>query len=362
MADSTNALSVGTSPSELSTEAHLKDVIEKAEGRVFITTFASNLWRLKTVVQVCAALKKKLFLAGRGMETTFDIASKLERYQIPAGVLVNEKSVQGVAAKDLVILVSGSQGEWRAALNGIVSGNHRTFSVESGDTLIFSSRIIPGNERAILKIKSEFEKLGGQVLTSKEVPGIHVSGHGHREDLLKLIGLLNPATLIPIHGTYSQLIGHRELGRAKDVDEVNPELIIENGCLIELRQGHCELKQRVEFSDSFIEADSPVEIDRDTLRERLKIGEMGLGIISGSLRKKDGTWLVGPEIELVGLKLPGNHEETLKKLANELKEKVRFKDCASLDEYAEKCRFFLRRFLHQVYSRKPTVLAKIYLQ
>jgi ribonuclease J len=361
LADSTNALSLGASYSELSTEPFLKQVISEAKGRVFITTFASNLWRLQTVVGVCKDLGKKLFIAGRGLENTLEIASKLDRFHVPSGVIIDEQAVRKVAAKNLVVLVSGSQGESRAALAGIVSGNHRIFSVETGDTLVFSSRMIPGNERSIMKVKSEFERFGGRVITTKEIPGIHVSGHGHREDLLKLIGLLNPKTLIPIHGTFSQLIGHRDLGRAKDVDEVNPDWVVENGCLIELEDGQCDLRERFEFPESYIEADSNVEIDRETLRERLRIGESGLCILSGTMRKKDGTWLAGPEIEMVGLKLPGDQDAWTKRTAKEIKEKVPLGSSSRFGEFSEDCRLLLRRKLQQIYNRKPVVLTKIHL-
>ena len=361
LADSTNALSLGSSYSEVSTAAPLKEVIESAKGRVFITTFASNLWRLRTVINVCHELKKKLFIAGRGIDGTLEIAEKLGRIQVPTGVLVDEQTVRKMDPKDLVVLVSGSQGESRAALAGIIGGNHRIFNVEPSDTLVFSSRMIPGNEKAIFKVKSEFEKSGGRVITAKEVPGVHVSGHGHREDLLKLIGLLNPTTLIPIHGTFSQLVGHRDLGRAKDVDEVNPRLIVDNGCLIELFDGECELQERFEFEESYIESDSNVEIDRETLRERLRIGELGMCILSGSMRKKDGRWLAGPEIEMVGLRLPGDQSAWINRVGKEIQDKILLGQFANVGEYSESCKALLRRKLQQIYNRKPVVITKIHL-
>jgi ribonuclease J len=360
LADSTNALSPGKSLSELEVTPHLKRIFSEAPGRVFITTFASNLWRIQSIASACKELGKRLYIAGRGIESTLDIAEKLGRFEMPRGVLVSDDEVLSIPPDRLVVIASGSQGEGRAAIAAIATGNHRIFSAEPGDTFIFSSRMIPGNEKTIFRVKSLLERSGARVVTTKEQPGIHVSGHGHREDLLRLISLLNPRTFVPIHGTYTQLLGNRNLGRAKDIEEVDPEILIENGSMIELRDHECSLIQSINFPEAFIETDSPNEVSWETLRKRLKIGELGLALVSGAVSKKTGAWVAGPEVELVGIELPLSKTEWLASVSAELKGRITPAEFPKISDLEEECRLRVRRKLESIFNRKPVVHVKFF--
>ena len=215
LADSTNADKSGYCPSERTVEAPLTRLLTSAQGAVFLSTFSSNLWRLITIFEACQAANRRVFVQGTGIAISLEIAKETGVYEPPPGVLVDAAEVGSLDRRDFVVLATGCQGEWRAAMSRISHGEHRDISVESGDTVILSARIIPGNERSIFAMIDRFKRLGAYVITPKDEPEIHVSGHAYGGELQELIQRLQPKYYLPVHGAYTQMLANQQKERRK---------------------------------------------------------------------------------------------------------------------------------------------------
>lgn len=362
LSDSTNAKSLGESLSESNVHKPLDKLIKSAKGRVFLTTFASNFWRLRTIYRICKNRNKKLFIAGRSIEKTFEIATKLKMFKGGEGVFVTEDKLKSIPEENLVILTTGSQGEIRAALSRIASREHRHFKVNKNDTLIFSSRVIPGNEKSIFHISSEFEKYGATVITGREMPDIHTSGHAYQNELKKLITLLKPKNYLPVHGTFSHLTTNQKLASEVTIpkDEGTP---ISNGDVLLVKGNKVSLIGSHDTQRMYVEADSQLTISHDNLQQRLKIGEQGLVIISGIINGKSNKFKIGPNLRFIGL--PEASEvlisQTKKYILQDLQKNQNDLDLTK-EELSEIVRISARRTLTNFYRKKPVVIPEIIFQ
>ncbi|MEZ4744127.1 MAG: ribonuclease J [Bdellovibrionota bacterium] len=366
LADSTNATTSGFSNSEKSVQIALEREFSYDKGRIFIATFASNLWRLIAIIEACKKIGKKLYIAGSGYEKTLAIAKKLNRYNPPSGILIDEAQLTSLPTNKIVVLVSGSQGEWRSTLPSIAYGEHKLFKVKENDLLILSSRMIPGNERAILSVINAFRKNGAKTLTSKEAQDIHVSGHAHKEELKKLLDLLKPNYYLPVHGGYVQLGANRELATTASIPTSSIEQPFDNGQIIQLDALSCRFLHQVDIKKIYVDADSNLPIDYETMRSRLRIGELGMGLWFGVL-SNTRDWLLQPEIDTIGLSFPENFDLNAwkQRLITATKLKIRNLDPSTSnfqEECKEICRLELRRSLTKILNKKPVALVKLLFQ
>jgi len=361
LADSTNADKAGHCPSETSVLEPLREVVAASLGAVVVSTFASNLWRIKTIAEVCRATGRKLYVAGAGMEATLNLGKSLGVYDLPPGIRIMEDELRNTPREELLVLASGCQGEWRAALARIAAGEHRAFTLAPGDTLAISARIIPGNEKALLHVLNACLKLGARIVTPREVPGIHVSGHAHRGDLDQLSGLIRPRRLFPVHGAYFQMLANAERGEA--VEATDDVALVESGDVLDLSRDETKPVGRIDIELNYVDSDSRVVISYEALRERLRVGELGSALITGVYEKQSRRWLVPPAIELTGLRLPeslmlaGWLDSTVQGVAAEVSRKIKHLDD---DALREEIRIFLRRQFFQVLKKKPVVVVKTF--
>ncbi len=357
LADSTNAEKSGYCPGEKSINAPLAKVIKSCDGAVIITTFASNLERLMTVIQVTKAAGRKLYITGRGIDNTLSIANSLNIYTPPPGVVIGDSEVKGYPKEKLVILATGCQGEWKASLARMANEEHRFFKPGPGDTVLFSSRSIPGNEKSIQSIIDKFVRLGVKVMSQRDVPEIHVSGHAYGGELEELVSTLRPKYFVPIHGGHSQL--HANGSRMEGGPEVS---MFESGNILTLNKKKMNVLEGLDMNILFVDAQSSVVLTPEELRGRLKIGELGLALISG-VYDKSGRWLVEPDIELIGLKLPRHcdEEKWFKSAKKQIeKEFVRgLKD--SHNEANDAVRISFRQLLSLALNKKPVVKSNIHV-
>lgn len=364
LCDSTNAHREGNCPSEKTVFKPLLDEVAKARGAVIITTFASNLWRLQTVVEVCKALGKRLFIMGGGVEQTLALGKGFGLVDIPESLLLTEAALGNCPRENLVILATGCQAEYRSALARIAKKENRHFKLTSNDTVIFSSRIIPGNEKPIIDMMDLIAQLGADVITPRDNPAIHVSGHGYKGDITRLLNLLRPKTFLPIHGNFQQQQSNSDTGVATTVVGPDQCRVITAGDVIDIDQKGVQWRDRIEFEMKFIDSDSYTPISRETMRERHKIGEYGCAVLTGVYVKGERRWTAIPEIDLVGLEFPfgvdgdkwlATQRNTLSKTVADLAKNYD----NSPDMITEEIRIIFRRNLSDVLKKKPIVLNKI---
>jgi ribonuclease J len=363
LCDSTNAHRDGHCPSEKSVFKPLLDEVAKATGAAIVTTFSSNLWRLQTVVEVCKALGKKLFIMGGGMEQTLGLGKAFGLVDIPESMMLTEAALGNTPREKLVILATGCQAEWRSALARVAKKESRLFKLTANDTVIFSSRIIPGNEKPIIDMIDLITQIGANVVTPRDNPGIHVSGHGFRGDITKLINLVRPKYFLPIHGNFQQQQSNSDTGVAA---QVSPDhcRVITAGDVVDIDQNGVHWADRLEFEMKFVDSESYTPLKRETMRERHKIGELGCAVLTGVFVKNERRWSADPEIDLVGLEFPDGVDDQ-KWLA--IQRSVLGKTVADLAKnydnstasITEEVRISFRRNLADVLKKKPVVLNKI---
>ncbi len=307
LADSTNAHKEGRCGSEREVVEPIKKEIASSEGLTVVTTFSSNLWRLATMTKIAKDLNKKIFILGRGMRKTCKIAAELKFDCLDKSVFVDQDSVRSVAKKNLIVLTTGCQGERFAGLSRLANGHLREVKLSRGDKVIFSSRMIPGNEAAILDLQNKLEYMGCKSLTTKENPEIHVSGHGYQEDLSIVMEALKPKTFLAIHGTFFHLRSHKELFESivsKDLPDK-----IESGDLLEYRDAKFSKVDNFDIEHLFVDSFSGSVMNYGELKERLRIGEKGLALVTGCFRQSNRSWVQEPELELIGVGWPSSMSE-----------------------------------------------------
>ncbi len=368
LADSTNAHKEGFSPDEETLIKPLKKIIQQAPSRIFLTTFSSNLWRLITIVKICEDLKRKLVIAGRGMRNCLEQAEQLGIYKLPKYLLLDERQLSNHKNQKIVFLVSGSQGEYLSTLWRIANQQHKNIKVKKDDTFVFSSRLIPGNEKNSLVIQDALKKQGATIIAGEKHGNIHVSGHAFRGELATMLKLLNPRFYIPIHGT------HGQLERNTTVCEENRNLpqkilLTENGQSLELTHNNCKLIKNINFEKRFIDKESLLPMEARVLNERLKIGESGLIIISGVINLESKIWMKGPHLKSQGV--PGldiqkkSCKETLSQIESEIRKYsenllVTF-ERSNQEKFEESIRLFTRDTICRHVFKRPICLVNVWL-
>ena len=293
--DSTNAMVKGRTPSEQTAHDGLTAEIAKAQGRVAITCFASNVARVDSIVRAAHANGRSVAIVGRALQRTIDAARECG-YLRDLPDFVKESDVGLIPRENIVIICTGSQGETRAAMARIASASHDTIDLDPGDTVIYSSRQIPGNEPAISKIQDMLLRRGIFVVTDDDAP-VHVSGHPARDEMIEMYGLVKPKISIPVHGTARHLMAHAELARSCQVQQT---LIPDNGMIIHFKDGRAQEIGHVQTGALTHEGGEVVDIQSEQLRARRRM--LWNGAVSVSvLVSHHGQLLIAPSIAQSGL-------------------------------------------------------------
>ena len=354
--DSTNALIEGTSGSEAKVRDKLLEICAKRSGRVAVTTFASNVARIDTVARVAAANGRHLVLVGRSLWRILAAARDCGYLQHIAPPLTDDEG--GYLPPDKVMfLCTGSQGEPRAALARIAAGDHRHVVFEKGDLVIFSSRVIPGNETAIGRVPNHLLWNGVEVVGEEE-GGIHVSGHPCRDELAEMYRLVRPKIAVPVHGEYKHMLAHAELARSMQVPEA---MVIENGQALRLEPGGTEVVAEVQSGRCFVDGDVVVPANDDGIRMRRKLSFSGGGAVI-LVANHDGELLADPELILQGLAtdngLTSLEEEGARAVENAVDNLSRL---ARRDDVRmiEAARIALRRLIRKRLGKRAVIEARI---
>lgn len=317
--DSTNVFEKGRSGSEAQVAACLKQVMETLKTqRIVVACFASNVARMYSIFEAVAHInatqnqKRKIVLAGRSLKRYYALG--IEFGFLPKSVqVVEEEEAANLPREEVCIIATGSQGEPRAALTRIIHKQHPFITLEEGDTLVYSSRIIPGNDIAIYALQNKAVRQGLQIITDKDYPDIHVSGHPHREELKKLYQLVKPKKVVPVHGEDRHLVEHARFARGISFEEghVIDALPPHNGDVVCLTQSALSLEGQVPYGRHFLENTRLVEEKGRIVEEREKLFQGGSAFVT--LVVEEDT-IIEQKISLIGLYEPSKKREALRSM------------------------------------------------
>lgn len=354
--DSTNVFEEGESGSEATVKEALGRLIAEQRGRVAVTTFASNVARVKTIIDAAAAADRSVCLVGRSMHRMTS-AAKAVGILDPKTEFVDESDAGSFPDQNILYLCTGSQGEARAALGRIARRDHRHVTLGDGDTVIFSSRIIPGNEKEIFAMQNQLAGNGVRVITPRMLAEpIHVSGHPCRDELRQMYQWVRPTISVPVHGEQRHIMEHANYARSLQVPQaVAPK----NGSLVRLAPGDAEIVDLVPTGRLFLDGRNLVPEGAQGISERRRLAEVGNVHVSLSL-DDDGELLDGPVIVARGLSEPDGRladesldelDEVAEEALEKLKRKARFDD----DVVEKKVGRAVRRACESVFGLRPYI-------
>ncbi|MBB3109786.1 ribonuclease J [Paenibacillus phyllosphaerae] len=296
LSESTNAERPGFTPSERIVGESIEEAFVKAQQKVFIATFASNVHRLQQVIDAAHKTRRKLALLGRSMLNVITIASELGYLNVPDGIIIEPGDINRLQPHQVAILCTGSQGEPMAALSRLARSNYRQVTIDAGDTVILSATPIPGNERNVARTVDNLYQLGAKVIYgSGSTTGMHVSGHGSQEELKLMLTLMKPKYFIPIHGEYRMLYQHGLLAQSVGV-EADDIFIVNNGEVVDIVDGAARKGRRVAAGSTLVDGLGIGDVGNIVLRDRKLLSEDGLLIVVLTLSKIDGKVLSGPDL------------------------------------------------------------------
>ena len=292
MADSTNVMKPGHTMSEKSVGKTFDNIFaENTKSRIIVATFASNVDRVQQIVDSAVKYDRKVVVEGRSMVNVITTATELGYLNIPDNTLIDMEQMKNYPPEKLVLITTGSQGEAMAALSRIAANIHRKVSIVPGDTVIFSSRPIPGNEKSVAKVINELSAKGAKVI----VQDTHVSGHASQEEIKLIYALTKPQYAIPVHGEYRHLACHAELAQQMGVPKENT-IILSSGDVLEIDSRHATLVGKVQAQGIMVDGLGVGDVGNIVLRDRQHLSENGLIIIVLTLEKYTNQLLAGPDI------------------------------------------------------------------
>ncbi|ROR30625.1 ribonuclease J [Mobilisporobacter senegalensis] len=292
MCDSTNVERPGFTMSERSVGISFDNIFaENKLHRIIIATFASNVDRVQQIINSAVKFGRKVVLEGRSMVNIMSTASELGYITVPENVLIETEMMKNYTDDQLVLITTGSQGEAMAALSRIAASTHRKISIKPGDTVIFSSHPIPGNERSVNKVINDLYRQGAKVIYQDT----HVSGHACQEEIKLIYSLTRPKYAIPVHGEYKHLIKHAELAEKLGVDKNNIK-ILSSGDVLELTDEKAQIVDKVQAQGILVDGLGVGDVGNIVLRDRQHLSENGLLIVVVTLEKHSNQVLAGPDI------------------------------------------------------------------
>jgi len=294
MSDSTNAELDGFTPSEKTVGEAFKLEFARAKGRIIVAAFASHIHRLQQIVSVAEEYKRKIAIDGRSLVKVFEIAMDLGYLKLNKDTLISMNEIDRFDNDKVVIICTGTQGEPMAALSRIAKNMHKFIKIQEGDTVIISATPIPGNEKAVSDNINNLLKFDADVIF-KKIAGIHVSGHGSREELSLMLNLIKPKYFMPVHGEYKMLKAHKLLAMETGIPNENI-IIAQNGCKIEVTKNQTAIKGKVNAGFILVDGLGVGDIGNIVLKDRQQLSQDGVVVVVMTLNKETGQILAGPEI------------------------------------------------------------------
>jgi len=357
LSDSTNIEKEGYTISAKEIGETLARITMGCSGRVIIALFASNIARIQQIVNIAKAREKKIIFNGRSIEISIGIAKKLGYLKIPDGIEIDISQINEFSDDEIIMVTTGSQGEPLSALARMSTGSHKQISVKKNDTVILSSKFIPGNERAITNIINKLYKRGADVIYEK-ISNIHVSGHAFKEELKLMMNLTKPEYFIPIHGEYRHLVLHSRL--AEDVGIKKEKILLaENGQIIEFDEKGGRIREDVPTGRILIDGKGIGDVGRSVLKERRALSEEGLVVVNMAFDEETGIIVYGPEIVSRGFVFEtetGHLLEDAKCVILEIVEEINPDTPDRVNKIRSMVQTALRKYFNFAIKRRPVIL------
>jgi len=355
--DSTNVEKAGYTLSEKEIGANIEEILRSATGRVILATFASHIHRMQQVFDACARCGRKVILNGRSMVNNVEIAMRLGYLNAPDGLIVEMKSLKNLGKDKSLLLTTGSQGEPMSALTRMAMNNHKQIKIEEGDTVILSSKLIPGNEKAITAMMNHLYRRGATVIYEK-VSEIHVSGHASREELKIMLNMTRPRFFMPVHGEYRHLVIHSRLAESVGIPKENIT-VAEDGEVLEITASSAQKNGSVTSGRVLVDGKGLGETGDMVLKDRRHLARDGMVIALLSINETTGAVIYGPDIITRGFAFKDESPELLdgaKTIVLKTLDDLNAETKGEQLEVEKEIKRTLRKFFNKTIERRPVIL------
>ncbi len=360
LSDSTNVTVPGRSGSEIDVPDYLRPVFERTSGRLFVTTFASHIHRIQTIIDLCEEFGRCISLVGRSMENNSSLATRTGHLRIPGHLLLSPREAAKLPGRDVCFIVTGSQGEPGSALTRIAMSERPQLEPAPGDSIIFSSRVIPGNEKAIGAVINQLCKTGAEVYDGTGGP-VHVSGHACRDELEQMLNLTKPELFVPLHGEYRNLMLHSRLAVETGVAKHNCHVLVD-GDVLEVVEDGGRRGAPVMVGRVLVDGETVGNVDDAVLRDRRHISVDGVVVVILAVSRQTGKITSGPDIIARGLPAGEAEAEDFAAVKKKVIARVRDMPPAAVAdrlELQEEVRLTVRRYYRRNFNRRPVVVPYI---
>ena len=356
--DSTNVERRGYTPSERAVIPRLDEVFSQTKKKLFFSCFSSSIYRIRIALDLARQHGRKVAIIGRSMMESTEIAQDLGYIDIPQGLVINPGQMRDFAPEQLMVLISGTQGEPMSALSRAAVDNHKHAHIDAGDTVVLSSRIIPGNEKSIFRVIDHLYRRDANVIYDDGSNGlIHVSGHGSQEEMRLLISLVRPKFFIPIHGNYGHLRRHAQI--AMETGAVEHAIVIEDGDVLELDKNDARKKDKVTAGRILIDSGSSIDVVEDlVIRDRRILSEDGIVLALLAINKRTGKLQQQPEVVMRGFGGADITDEA-RELVIKTLDGLSSEEKTDYGMVKEKVRVELKRLIQKTTGRRPMIMPVI---
>ena len=360
LSDSTNALSEGFSKSESSVDEALNDIVSKHYGRVIIATFASNIYRIKHIVETCRKNNRKIIVFGRSMETSIELAMNNGLIEDKT-IFIDNNEAKGLKKNEICILCTGTQGEPLAALSRIANGIHKQITLMPDDLVVFSSSPIPGNAASINKVINKLYLKGVKVYTNKTFNDVHTSGHAKEEELKWMLRIIKPKYFMPMHGEYRMLKQHGEIAMSCDIPKENI-FICKNGDVVNIKDGIVTRGDTVKSGDVYVDGSRIGDVGSQIIKDRKLMSSDGILVTILNINTLTRKLLIKPNVTTRGFIMVNKNPELISKIEKKITEVVNTFLSSSTYNYTDlKNQIILELypFINDLTGRRPIILPVI---
>ena len=360
LSDSTNVERSGYTPSEREVGRNLEQIFRESGGKILVSTFSSSIPRIQQVVDISESCGRRVVLSGRSMIRNGQVAAELGYLRLPRNFMTENEPWHELPAERLTFLTTGSQGEPLSVLHRVALNDHKSIKIDPGDTVILSSKFIPGNEKTISNLINHLYRRGAAVHYEK-VSEIHVSGHASQEELKTMLQLTRPRYFVPIHGEYRHLVRHRKLAQDVGLPEDHC-FILEDGDVLELTATSAKKVQPVQVGRVFVDGKGVGDVGDIVIRDRRHLSEDGMVLVIMAIHQQSGEIVAGPDLISRGFMRDEEGEEVLgqaRKVVLEILANLNRETRTDPAELQEEFRKALRRYFRKRFERRPVVLPYI---
>lgn len=357
LSDSTNAERGGFTFSEKEVRRAFENIFSTAQGRIIISTFASNIHRIQQAIDVAAMFGRKAILCGKSIVDNAQIALDLGYLKIPKDTWLKLDALSRLNDNEVVIITTGSQGEPMSVLSRIAIGEHKQIQIHEGDTVILSAKMIPGNERSIGRIINHLFRRGANVIYEK-VSEIHVSGHASKEELKLMINMVRPKYFVPVHGEYRFLVSHSRLALKQGIPKENV-FILGNGSVLEITERGASVNGKVTSGRVFIDGKGIGDVEEMVLRDRRWLSQDGIVLILITIEKPSGEIVVGPDIITRGFIYEDSSQKILDEVRDLVSGTIRELDQEIISDHAmlqARLRNVVKKYFRNTMDRRPMIM------